>query len=152
MGSLSSYQLLWFLASITSTRDSNPDLPAPHPVALPLGHRVGYSHWKWNNYLNICPARFFLFSSRFLTCRALKSCRIVQYNKYILLLQFSIRSRDCRHHVLYLFAFKWNRVWNKKWKIDYFCFFHVHFYIYEKKRCFKIFIYSYIHNKFKYFF
>ena len=42
VGSLPSHQLLWFLASITSTRDSKPDLPAPHPVALPLGHRVGW--------------------------------------------------------------------------------------------------------------
>ena len=39
--SLPSHQLLWFLASITSTRDSNPDLPAPRPVALPRGHHVG---------------------------------------------------------------------------------------------------------------
>ena len=38
---LPSHQLPWFLASITSTRNSNPDLPAPCPVALPLGHRVG---------------------------------------------------------------------------------------------------------------
>ena len=42
VGSLPSHQLLWFLASNTSTRDSNPDLPAPRPVALPIGHRVGY--------------------------------------------------------------------------------------------------------------
>ena len=41
VGSLPSHQLLGFLASITSTRDSNPDLPAPRPVALPRGHRVG---------------------------------------------------------------------------------------------------------------
>ena len=41
MGSLPSHQLLWFSASITSTRDSNPDLPAPRPIALPRGHRVG---------------------------------------------------------------------------------------------------------------
>ena len=36
-----SHQLLWFLASITSTQESNPDLPAPRPVALPPGHSVG---------------------------------------------------------------------------------------------------------------
>ena len=41
VGSLPSHQLLWFLASITSTQDSNQDLPAPRRVALPLGHRVG---------------------------------------------------------------------------------------------------------------
>ena len=41
MGSLPSHQLLRFLASITSTRDSNPDLPARRSVALPRGHRVG---------------------------------------------------------------------------------------------------------------
>ena len=41
VGSLHSHQLMWFLASITATRDSNLDLPAPRPVALPLGHRVG---------------------------------------------------------------------------------------------------------------
>ena len=41
VGSLPSHQLLWFLACITSTRDSNPDLSAPRPVALPRGHRVG---------------------------------------------------------------------------------------------------------------
>ena len=44
MGSLPSHQLLCFLASITSTRDSNPDLPAPRPadrVTIQLGHRVG---------------------------------------------------------------------------------------------------------------
>ena len=35
--------MLWFLASITSTWDSNPDLPAPRPVALPLGQRVGFN-------------------------------------------------------------------------------------------------------------
>ena len=45
VGSLPSHQLLWFLASITSTWDSNPDLPAPRPadhVTIPLGHRVGW--------------------------------------------------------------------------------------------------------------
>ena len=49
VGSLLSHQLLWFLASITSTRDSNPDLPAPRPVTLPRGHRVGqeYSIMRW---------------------------------------------------------------------------------------------------------
>ena len=44
VGSLPSLQLLRFLASITSTRDSNPDLPALRPadrVTIPLGHRVG---------------------------------------------------------------------------------------------------------------
>ena len=41
VSSFPSDQLLWFLASITSTRDSNPDLPAPRPVALPVGHCVG---------------------------------------------------------------------------------------------------------------
>ena len=49
VGSLPSHQLLWFLASIASTRDSNPDLPAPCPVALPLGHQVGIfmEAWAW---------------------------------------------------------------------------------------------------------
>ena len=53
VGSLPSHQLLWFLACITSTRDLNPDLPAPRPVALPLGHRVGASDTNCFHSMNL---------------------------------------------------------------------------------------------------
>ena len=66
VGSLPSHQLLQFLASITSTQDSNPDLPTPRPadrVTIPPGHHVGKAALILNDWR---LAR--ILSTSFLTC------------------------------------------------------------------------------------
>ena len=90
-------------------------------------------HRKRNYYLKSYRSRLFSISVRFFfifTIHLLKSCGIVKLYKICLLLQFSKGSRDWRHHVVYMFAYKGNRVWYKQWKMDYF---FVFFFTFKKK-------------------